>query len=116
MVRKIFTGRDFSAACTLIEVALPPLSVLIAFQLSAVTLALAFGGMAAVSLSAGAFVGLFFYVASGLRFSGLHPRSYLSLVYAPSYMLWKILLYTRELVHHTDSAWVRTTRDRDTSA
>jgi cellulose synthase/poly-beta-1,6-N-acetylglucosamine synthase-like glycosyltransferase len=113
MVRRILTHRDFRAACALIEVVLPPLSVLVAVQLLAVALALALGGTAAVIVSAGAFAGLLFYVTTGLRFSGLQPRSYMALVYAPSYVVWKVLLYAQELARRSDSAWVRTTRGRD---
>jgi cellulose synthase/poly-beta-1,6-N-acetylglucosamine synthase-like glycosyltransferase len=112
MARRAVTSLDPGAACALLEVALPPLSVLVAMQLITVVLAIGLGGTTADMLSAAAFAGLCFYAIAGLRFSGLRARSYFALLYAPSYIIWKVLLYARELTRQTDSAWVRTTRDR----
>jgi cellulose synthase/poly-beta-1,6-N-acetylglucosamine synthase-like glycosyltransferase len=100
-----------SAASSLIELALPPLSVLLAGEVLVAGIAAAFAPPAAKLAAVVALGGLGFYVVSGMLLSGLRPRSYLALAHAPGYVLWKVWLYARELVRRTDSAWTRTTRD-----
>ncbi len=110
LASRALAARDLSAAVTLAELALPPLSVVVALELAAAAIAAAFGGSAARAIGLAAPLGLAFYVAAGFGLSGLRPRSYLALLHAPGYVLWKLALYGRELLRRRDPAWVRTAR------
>jgi 1,2-diacylglycerol 3-beta-glucosyltransferase len=103
--------RDISAACTLIDLVLPPLSLLLVLELGITGLALQVGTDGQLAVAGFAFACLLTYIAGGVKFAGLRPRSYLALAYAPPYILWKAGLYAREFVRRTDSRWVRTARE-----
>jgi 1,2-diacylglycerol 3-beta-glucosyltransferase len=47
---------------------------------------------------------------AGMALAHLTPRAYLSLAYAPVYMLWKIGVYLRAAVRKGAAVWVRTPR------
>jgi 1,2-diacylglycerol 3-beta-glucosyltransferase len=111
LLKQAVLTRDVSVACTLIELALPPLSLLLVLELVITGLAFQLGQDVQIVVVSLAFVGLLTYVVSGFRFAGLKPRSYLGLAYAPAYILWKASLYVREFVRRTDSRWVRTVRE-----
>jgi cellulose synthase/poly-beta-1,6-N-acetylglucosamine synthase-like glycosyltransferase len=104
--------RDISAASALIELALPPLSFLLAFELAAAAAALLMGPDAAAVVAPLSLLGLATYLVGGIALSSLTPRSYIALAYAPAYVLWKIALYSRELGRRVDSPWTRTSRRR----
>ena len=103
--------RNGSAAVLLLELAIPPLSVLLIGELGVTALAWLFGSPAAKLLSAAAIGGLAAYISVGLTLSGLRPRAYLALAHAPRYVFWKAWLYVRELRRRAEPAWTRTTRD-----
>jgi len=103
--------RDISLACTLIELLLPPLSLLVVLELVITALAFQLGQGMQFAIAGLCLAGLLTYIAGGVKFAGLKPRSYLGLAYAPVYILWKAGLYVREFVRRTDSRWVRTARE-----
>ncbi len=84
--------RDGAAAAALFELALPPLSLLLSAEVVLAALAWTLGSAEARLVALAAPVGLLFYVAVGFRLSGLRPRSYLALLHAPGYVLWKVAL------------------------
>jgi len=103
--------RDGAAAAALLELALPPLSLLLSAEAVLAALAWTLGSAEARLVALAAPAGLLFYVAVGFRLSGLRPRSYLALLHAPGYVLWKIALYAREALRRAEPAWVRTNRE-----
>jgi cellulose synthase/poly-beta-1,6-N-acetylglucosamine synthase-like glycosyltransferase len=110
LLRRATLRRDISAASALIELVLPPLSVLLGFEVAVAALALLLAPGTAAVVAQFSLLGLAAYILGGFPLSGLRPRSYIALVYAPAYVLWKTVLYSRELVRRTDSAWIRTSR------
>ena len=97
--------RDGAAAAALFELALPPLSLLLSAEVVLAALAWTLGSAEARLVALAAPVGLLFYVAVGFRLSGLRPRSYLTLLHAPGYVLWKVALYAREALRRAEPAW-----------
>ncbi|MFZ0544096.1 MAG: glycosyltransferase family 2 protein [Candidatus Promineifilaceae bacterium] len=56
-------------------------------------------------------IGQVFYLVAGLRLAGAPRNVYLSLLYAPGYVVWKIFQYGRVLFGKKDREWVRTARN-----
>lgn len=94
----------------LIEVALPPLSLMVGLillcSLGAALLPspLTLGLVAAMTLALG------LHVLVGASLARLSARAYLSLWRAPLYIVWKCWVYTAALVGRGASGWVRTER------
>jgi 1,2-diacylglycerol 3-beta-glucosyltransferase len=112
LLRRATFQRDISAGSALIELVLPPLSVLVALEVAAAAIALLLAPGASAVVAGLSLLGLVIYALGGFAQCNLRPRSYIALAYAPAYMLWKLALYSRELVRRTDSAWTRTSRSR----
>ena len=95
----------------LAELATPPLSLLVMlFSIAtACSLLVLKGGW--LILAASFWVILVFYVISGQIQRHAPLSTWLYLVTAPFYILWKIPLYTGMLLKRKSSAWVRTTRE-----
>ena len=93
-----------------VEQLIPPLSV--PFALGCVCLGAGLLlGQPLLALLAG--LGLAAQVAHllvGLLMVGAPPRTYLALVYAPAYVLWKVWLYLRAMAGGGSAPWVRTAR------
>jgi len=51
------------------------------------------------------------YAAIGFLTSGLPPKVYLSIFYAPPYILWKSWLFACQLTKKAGPAWLPTSRD-----
>ncbi|MEX1254751.1 MAG: glycosyltransferase family 2 protein [Dehalococcoidia bacterium] len=104
--------RRASPAAALIEAALPPLSALCVAAAVLGVAAWVCGSPGQVALSAANVGGLASYVVVGLLLSGLPARTYVALVHAPRFVIWKVWLYLRELISRRQPAWTRTTRER----
>jgi hypothetical protein len=111
-------GRRFLAAETAADLAVPPLSVLVAAQLAAgaagvVALVLvpsrARRRLTAVNVLASAV--LVGHVVAGLRSVDAPPSTYRSLAAAPRLVLWKLGLW-RRVVQGDDVTWTRTARNQ----
>lgn len=107
-----FRQGNLSPAVALIELALPPLSLLGVSGVATAALAAAFASEAAAIAGGLALAGLAAYVVIGLLGSGLAPKTYLALAHAPRFILWKLWLYLGELYRRSEPAWTRTLRDR----
>jgi cellulose synthase/poly-beta-1,6-N-acetylglucosamine synthase-like glycosyltransferase len=108
----IRTGNS-SVLVAALELALPPLSVVVALVLLGVGLAVAVGSLVQLIASLVAAACLGFYIMRGLMLCDLKASSYLSLWQAPRYVLWKLLLYARELQRGSEpAAWIRTAREK----
>lgn len=53
------------------------------------------------------------YVLTGLRLAGAGGTTYLALLRAPIYILWKMLIYGRAVASMEESQWVRTSRSSE---
>jgi 1,2-diacylglycerol 3-beta-glucosyltransferase len=104
--------RSASPAAALIEAALPPLSALGVAAVVFGVAALTWGSPAQAALGTANLGGLASYVVVGLLLSGLPARTYVALIHAPRFVLWKLWLYLRELISRRQPAWTRTTRER----
>jgi cellulose synthase/poly-beta-1,6-N-acetylglucosamine synthase-like glycosyltransferase len=103
--------RSASPLAALVELALPPLSVLAVGAVGLTAVALAFASLPVAAVAVVNVAALALYVGVGLLLSGLPPRTYLALVQVPRFIAWKLLLYGRQLMRRTGPAWIRTTRD-----
>lgn len=110
LVRGALRQRDLARLDAIVEVCLPPISLL-AGLLALVTIsALALRWLPGIE-GALALVALFaLHAVAGMALAGLAPRAYLSLLYAPWYVLWKIGVYAGAAVRRGEARWVRTDR------
>lgn len=95
---------------SLLDALLPPTSVTFLLGLGVLTAGLLVGGwwsvVAVLEMSA-----LCCYVIIGFLSSGLPPKVYLAILYAPPYILWKTWLFARQLPKRAGPAWLPTSRD-----
>jgi 1,2-diacylglycerol 3-beta-glucosyltransferase len=116
-------GRRVALVDTAIDVAVPPLSVLVAATGGAavactalrVAHPTAFTRRAAV-LSALGVVALAGHVLVGLRIAGAPRSAYRALSTAPLAIAWKVRLWARTLAGGSDVEWTRTARNREAVA
>jgi hypothetical protein len=104
--------RSAAPVAALVEVALPPLSALGVTALALGVAAWLWGPPAQVALGIANLSALGSYVVVGLLLSGLPARTYVALIHAPRFVVWKICLYAGELIRRRQPAWTRTTRER----
>ncbi len=57
-------------------------------------------------------VGIVFFVIIGLLVAKVPPRAYLSLLYAPFYVIWKLWIYFTLFTRRLPKEWVRTERNK----
>ena len=55
-------------------------------------------------------IGLFVYLVGGLAVAGAPASAYMSLVFAPFYAVWKLMLYASRRHRHQRGVWIRTSR------
>jgi cellulose synthase/poly-beta-1,6-N-acetylglucosamine synthase-like glycosyltransferase len=111
LVRATVLRANPSAGVALIDVALPPLSIIVAGDCAIFGLVLLFGNAKQVLLASMVIIGLGVYIGAGFYFARLPLRAFLALRQAPSYVLWKLWLYALELPRRKDPTWIRTSRD-----
>ncbi|HEV2235282.1 MAG TPA: glycosyltransferase family 2 protein [Ktedonobacterales bacterium] len=110
LVRGALRERDLTRLDAIVEVCLPPLSVLAGALALLIALALVLGwapGLAGAALLTAL---LALHGIAGLALARLAPRAWLALVYAPVYVLWKTGVYARAAARKGGAAWVRTPR------
>jgi 1,2-diacylglycerol 3-beta-glucosyltransferase len=110
LLRAAFRERDLARLDAIAEVCLPPLSVLVGALALVVVLALALGWAPGLAVAAALVCLLALHGVAGMALARLTPRAYLSLAFAPAYMLWKIGVYLRAAVQRGAALWVRTPR------
>jgi cellulose synthase/poly-beta-1,6-N-acetylglucosamine synthase-like glycosyltransferase len=105
-------ARNASAGVALIDLALPPLSLIAAFDCALFFLAALLGTREQLAVAISVFIGAGLYICVGFYFARLPARAYLALTHAPGYVLWKLWLYAQQLPRRNEPTWVRTSRDR----
>lgn len=110
LLRRFARSRDLAALDAAIEIALPPLSLLMGAALgclaAAALLRWELGLLGAVTLVAL----LLLHVWIGAALAELSGRAYLSLLRAPLYIAWKCWVYLAALAGRGGGPWVRTER------
>ena len=112
--RLLSTGlrlRDLVRIDATAELLVPPLSFLVGWCLLTLTASLALGSLAEFLFSGLLIGGLILYVGTALYLLRPSRWLYMALLYAPSFMAWKLWVYfiVRKSKKHT-SEWIRTTR------
>ena len=102
--------RDPVRLDALAELLLPPLSVLAALAAGCFALSATLRAHGARRLAGLVVCGLIGYVAGGLRMARAAPRTYVALIMAPLYVVWKIAVYLLAALGRRDGRWVRTER------
>jgi cellulose synthase/poly-beta-1,6-N-acetylglucosamine synthase-like glycosyltransferase len=93
-----------------VEQLIPPLSVPFALGCVCLAAGLLLRQPLLALLAALGLAGQVVHLLVGLLMVGAPPRTYLALVYAPAYVLWKVWLYLRAMAGGGSAPWVRTAR------
>lgn len=110
LVRGAIEHRDLARLDAIVEVCLPPISLL-AGLLAAVAIGAVALWWAPGMIGAGLLILAFaLHVVAGMALARLAPRAYLALACAPWYVLWKIGIYVAAAVRRGSDRWVRTSR------
>lgn len=92
------------------EHVIPPFSLLVGMSLLLLLIAFVLNSTAGILLAVLLLLGEIGYLLTGLILSRASQRVYLSLLYAPAFLVWKCLLYLRVLLRIDRQDWVRTAR------
>jgi cellulose synthase/poly-beta-1,6-N-acetylglucosamine synthase-like glycosyltransferase len=111
LVRKGITTRDFKLIDAAVEQIIPPFSLVTAGSILCLPLALLLRNTTAILGAIGLIVGQALYIFSGLRLAGTPPGVYRALLFAPFFIVWKIVLYVRVALGLNDKGWIRTARN-----
>jgi cellulose synthase/poly-beta-1,6-N-acetylglucosamine synthase-like glycosyltransferase len=113
LLRKGLAEQRFAPIDTAAELLIPPFSTLTGASVVALVAAIALPGnrkprgVIAVAI----LVGQAIYLLTSLVIARAPRKVYLSLIYAPFFVLWKMQLYLRVLLGRGRSDWVRTARN-----
>jgi cellulose synthase/poly-beta-1,6-N-acetylglucosamine synthase-like glycosyltransferase len=110
LVRGAWRHRDMARLDAIIEVCLPPLSLLLGLLALVVMAAVALRWEPGLVAAAGLVVALALHGVAGMILARLSWRAYGSLLYLPWYVLWKIAIYCGTARRSSDETWVRTSR------
>ena len=102
--------RDLVRIDAAVEQLIPPLSIALALAMATAALGVGLRILPVVLLAAGGAAAIVVHVISGLIAVRAPARTYLALVSAPSYIVWKLLLYLRAVATPAEAPWVRTRR------
>ncbi len=94
----------------LMELFVPPFAILMGLSLLFAVGALWLGA-GALWLAGYLLLGQLLYLLTGLRMTAAPPKVYLSFLYIPIFMVWKIWLYIRVFFKLETQGWVRAVRD-----
>ncbi|MGH2344083.1 MAG: glycosyltransferase family 2 protein, partial [Chloroflexota bacterium] len=106
--------RDPARLDALMELVLPPLSILGALAMLGLVLSTAFRVREAQRLACLVMAGLASYVFGGLFIARERPRAYFALLTAPPYAAWKVAVYIAAALGIKDTRWLRTERSSPT--
>jgi 1,2-diacylglycerol 3-beta-glucosyltransferase len=104
------SNRRPASAVALVELLLPPLSVLTFYSLALTLTTGLIGARPEFILACISAASVGVYVIGGLVAAKLPIKAYSALLYAPVYMAWKLWLFVGELPKRAGPAWLRTTR------
>jgi hypothetical protein len=91
---------------------IPPLSVLAAVSFANLVLGAIFRWTPVLAISAISLGALATHVVGGLIVSEAPRHAYISLLHAPVYVAWKVILYVNLLLGRRQREWVRTPRSK----
>lgn len=94
-----------------VEQLIPPLSVVVVAGIAVLLVASAIGSRVAMTLAISGVVLVAVHVIAGLAAVRAPVRTYLALVAAPAYALWKVGIWARALASGGRLEWVRTSRN-----
>ena len=110
LLRRGLRERDPVLVDAAVEQLIPPLSVAIGVSGACVVIAAVLGAQVAAALAAFATAGLVLHVLAGLVAVRAPVRTYVALLRAPSYVVWKLALYAKAIVAPAGLPWIRTER------
>jgi len=102
--------RDLVRIDAAVEQLIPPLSIALAAALVTAALGVGLRIVPVALLAGGGAAAIVAHVISGLIAVRAPARTYLALCSAPSYIVWKLLLYVRAVATPANAPWVRTER------
>jgi cellulose synthase/poly-beta-1,6-N-acetylglucosamine synthase-like glycosyltransferase len=106
-------SRSFLLLDAAIEQLIPPFSVVAGLSVAALLSALLLGSRDAAVLAAAIIAGQAIYIFAGLLMARAPLSVYKSLIFAPFFVAWKLVLYGRLLLGIRPRDWVRTARNQD---
>lgn len=110
LIRGFLRTGDSARLDVAMELALPPLSMMVGAVGCCCALAVALRWGPALWLALALLVALGLHVAAGAALARLSPRAYLSLLRAPVYVVWKCWVYVAALLGRGSAPWIRTQR------
>jgi cellulose synthase/poly-beta-1,6-N-acetylglucosamine synthase-like glycosyltransferase len=110
LARDFLRTGDSARLDVAMELALPPLSMMVGAVGCCCALAVALRWGPALWLALALLVALVLHVAAGALLARLSPRAYLSLLRAPVYVVWKCWVYVAALLGRGSAPWIRTQR------
>ena len=113
LLRQGIRQRRWAPIDAALEQLIPPFSVFVGLMVLALVAGWVFSLGTVARLGWALLAGQSLYVLTGLIIAGAPPKTYLALLGAPFYMLWKIWLYVSVLVGRYRQGWVRTAREGD---
>lgn len=119
MVRRFVPGllkaaiqrRSFLLFDAAVEQLIPPFSIVTGASLGVLLAALAMRSPTGIALATFIVLGQALYVFAGLIMAGAPREVYKSLIFAPAFLAWKLVLYARLLLGIKPRTWVRTARN-----
>lgn len=113
LMREAARRRSFLLFDAAVEQLIPPYSVVAGASVAGLAAAAALRSRPAVLLGLALIKGQIVYIFTGLALSQAPRHVYLTLLYAPFFVLWKIWLYIRVLFGRNNQDWIRTRRNTD---
>lgn len=96
---------------SMLEHLIPPFSILLGATLLYLLVTILAGSLSLLLLAILLFSGQLLYIMGGLLLARTPASTYLALLYAPIFILWKIWLLLRIMGRAEQQGWVRTARD-----
>jgi cellulose synthase/poly-beta-1,6-N-acetylglucosamine synthase-like glycosyltransferase len=103
--------RNFLLLDAAVEQLIPPFSVVAGLSAIALLAALLLRSPRAIALAVAIIIGQAIYIFAGLALARAPRTVYQALIFAPAFVLWKLVLYVRLLLGIKPGGWVRTARN-----
>jgi cellulose synthase/poly-beta-1,6-N-acetylglucosamine synthase-like glycosyltransferase len=110
LVREFVRTGDLARLDAALELALPPLSMVVGAVVCCCAFAAALQWWPGLALAAALALALGLHVLVGAVLAQLSAREYLSLLRAPVYIVWKCWVYLGALLRRGSAPWIRTQR------
>lgn len=111
LLRQALGRRSFLLFDAAVEQIIPPFSIVTGASMGVMLTALALRSPLGLALATYIVLGQTLYVFAGLILSRAPREVYRSLIFAPAFIAWKVILYARLLLGMKPRAWVRTARN-----